>query len=134
MAESFQFELVSPERLLVSQSVTAVIAPGTDGYMTIMSGHSPVMTTLKPGVVVVTTAGGADQRFYVQGGFADVTNDSMILLAEHALPVEELNAAELDAQIKDAEEDVADAKTADLRSKAEYQLSALKDARAALGM
>lgn len=134
MAESFQFELVSPERLLVSETVTAVIAPGTDGYMTIMSGHSPVMTTLKPGVVVVTTASGADQRFYVQGGFADITNDSMILLAEHALPVEELNAADLDAKIKDAEEDVADAKTADVRSKAEHQLSALKDARAALGM
>ena len=134
MAESFQFELVSPERLLVSETVTAVIAPGTDGYMTIMGGHAPVMTTLKPGVVVVTTSSGADQRFYVQGGFADVTNKSMILLAEHALPVEELNAADLDAKIKDAEEDVADAKTPEVRSKAEHQLSALRDTRSALGM
>jgi F-type H+-transporting ATPase subunit epsilon len=134
MAESFQFELVSPERLLVSEVVTAVLAPGTDGYMTIMSGHAPAMTTLKPGVVTVTTAGGADQRFYVQGGFADITNDSMILLAEHALPVAELNAADLDSKIRDAEEDVADAKTPEARSKAEQQLSALKDARAALGM
>lgn len=134
MAESFQFELVSPERLLVSEVVTAVLAPGTDGYMTIMSGHAPAMTTLKPGVVTVTTAGGADQRFYVQGGFADITNDSMILLAEHALPVAELNAADLDSKIRNAEEDVADAKTPDARSKAEQQLSALKDARSALGM
>ena len=134
MAESFQFELVSPERLLVSEVVTAVLAPGTDGYMTIMSGHAPAMTTLKPGVVTVTTAGGADQRFYVQGGFADITNDSMILLAEHALPVAELNAADLDSKMRNAEEDVADAKTPDARSKAEQQLSALKDARSALGM
>ena len=118
MAESFQFELVSPERLLLSEAVTAVIAPGTDGYMTIMGGHAPLMTTLKPGVVVVTTTGGADQRFYVQGGFADVSNDSMILLAEHAQPVEELNAADLDSKIRDAEEDVADAKTPETRSRA----------------
>jgi F-type H+-transporting ATPase subunit epsilon len=134
MAESFQFELVSPERLLVSEVVTAVIAPGMDGYMTIMAGHSPVMTTLKPGVVVVTTASGADQRFYVQGGFADITNESMVLLAEQALPVEEMNAAGLDAEIKDLEEDVADAKTPEARAKAERRLSDLRDARAALGM
>ena len=134
MADSFQFELVSPERLLVSEAATAILAPGTDGYMTVMAGHAPLMTTLKPGVVVVTTAGGADRRFYVRGGFADITNASMIVLAEHAMPVEEMDSAALDRQIKDAEEDVADAKTPEARSKAEQQLSALKDARAALGM
>ncbi|BDA86613.1 ATP synthase epsilon chain [Aureimonas sp. SA4125] len=134
MADSFQFELVSPERLLVSEAATAILAPGTDGYMTVMAGHSPVMSTLKPGVVVVTTAGGIDRRFYVRGGFADITNAAMIVLAEHAVPVEEMNPAELDRQIKDAEEDVADAKTPETRSRAEQQLSALRDARSALGM
>ena len=134
MADSFQFELVSPERLLVSEAATAILAPGTEGYMTVMAGHAPLMTTLKPGVVVVTTAGGADQRFYVRGGFADITNASMIVLAEHAMPVEEMDSALLDRQIKDAEEDVADAKTAEVKSKAEHELALLKDARAALGM
>lgn len=134
MAESFQFELVSPERLLVSESVTAVLAPGTEGYMTVMAKHAPLMTTLKPGVVTVTTAGGADRRFYVRGGFADINNESVILLAEHAVPVEELNAAELDQQIKDLEEDVADARTPEAKSKAEHDLAMVKDARHTLGM
>lgn len=132
MAESFQFELVSPERLLVSEAVTAVIAPGTEGYMTIMARHAPLMTTLKPGVVVVTTAGGTDRRFYVRGGFADVSNEAMILLAEEAMPVEEMNAADLDRQIGNAEEDVADARTPEAKAKAERDLALLKDARAAL--
>ena len=134
MADSFQFELVSPERLLVSEAASAILAPGTEGYMTVMAGHAPVMTTLKPGVVVVTTTGGADRRFYVRGGFADITNGSMIVLAEHAVPVEEMDSAELDRQIKDAQEDVTDAKTPEQRSKAEHELALLKDARAALGM
>lgn len=134
MAENFQFELVSPERLLVSESVTAVIAPGTDGYMTVMAKHAPLMTTLKPGVVTVTTAGGADRRFYVRGGFADINNETVTLLAEQAMPVEEMNAAELDRQIKNLEEDVADAKTPETKSRAEHALSAVKDARTALGL
>lgn len=134
MADSFQFELVSPERLLVSEAATAVLAPASDGYMTVMAGHAPLMTTLKPGVVVVTTTGGAERRFYVRSGFADITNASMIVLAEHAVPVEEMDSAQLDRQIKDLEEDVADAKTPEARSKAEDALALLRDARAALGM
>lgn len=134
MAESFQFELVSPERLLVSEAVTAVLAPGTEGYMTIMARHAPLMTTLKAGVVVATLASGQERRFFVRGGFADVSNEGFTLLAERAVPVEELNAADLDAQIRDAEEDVADAKTPDAKTRAESLLSELRDSRAAVGV
>ncbi|KQT66006.1 MULTISPECIES: F0F1 ATP synthase subunit epsilon [unclassified Aureimonas] len=134
MAESFQFELVSPERLLVSEAVTAVLAPGTEGYMTVMARHAPLMTTLKAGVVVATLASGQERRFFVRGGFADVSNAGFTLLAERAVPVEELNAADLDAQIRDAEEDVTDAKTPESKTRAENLLAELRDSRAAVGL
>ncbi|KQT47557.1 ATP synthase F1 subunit epsilon [Aureimonas sp. Leaf454] len=134
MAESFQFELVSPERLLASEAVTAVQAPGTDGYMTVMARHAPLMTTLKAGVVVATLASGTERRFFVRGGFADVSNSGFTLLAERAVPVEELSAADLDAEIRNAEEDVADAKTPEAKTRADMLLSELRDSRAAVGI
>jgi len=76
MADAFKFELVSPERLLVSEQVESVIIPGTEGEMTVMANHSPLMTTVKPGVVTVRPASGAEQRYVVFGGFADVLPES----------------------------------------------------------
>ncbi|MCQ8783038.1 F0F1 ATP synthase subunit epsilon [Mangrovibrevibacter kandeliae] len=134
MADSFKFELVSPERLLMSEDVTAVVVPGTEGYLTVMAGHAPLMTTLKPGVVEATTSGGAQRRIYVRGGFADISMQGFTLLAETATPVEDLKPEDLDQQIRNAEEDVADADTPEKRSHAEAQLGQLRDARAAIGM
>lgn len=134
MADSFPFELVSPERLLVSEEVTAVVTPATEGYLTVMARHAPVMTTLKPGVVVATLASGTERRFFVQGGFADITPERFTLLAERATPVEELDAAALEAQVRNAEEDVADAKDDEAKSKAVQRLAELRDARGALGL
>jgi F-type H+-transporting ATPase subunit epsilon len=134
MADSFPFELVSPERLLVSEDVTAVVAPASEGYMTVMARHAPVMATLKPGVVVATLASGTERKFFVQGGFADISPDGFTLLAERATPVEELDGAALDGQIRDAEEDVADARNDETKRRAEQRLADLRDARAALGL
>ena len=134
MADSFPFELVSPERLLVSEEVTAVVTPATEGYLTVMARHAPLMTTLKPGVVVATLSSGTERRFFVQGGFADITPERFTLLAERATPVEELDAAALETQVRNAEEDVADAKDDDARSKAAQRLAELRDARGALGI
>lgn len=133
MAESFQFELVSPERLLLSEAVTAVNVPGSEGYFTVMAKHAPLMTTLKPGVVVATLEGGSEQKIFVLGGFADVNQNSFTLLAERATRVEDLDAAELDQQIKNSEEDVADAKTPEAKAKAEHALDQLREARVAVG-
>lgn len=132
MAGSFKFELVSPERLLLSEQATAVIAPGTEGYFTVMAQHAPLMTTLKPGIVEAELASGTKRRIFVFGGFADVNPDGFTLLAERATPVEELNAADLDARIRDAEEDVRDASTPEARSRADQALAELRDARAAI--
>ncbi len=85
MAEAFQFELVSPERLLVSEQVEFVVIPGAEGEMTVMANHAPVMTTIKPGVVTVKTAAGATERYCVFGGFADILPTGCTLLAESAV-------------------------------------------------
>jgi F-type H+-transporting ATPase subunit epsilon len=131
MAQSFQFELVSPERLLVSEQVEAVIIPGAEGEMTVMANHAPVMTTIKPGVVTVKPASGAEERYVVFGGFADILPSGCTLLAESAVPVKDIDRADLARRIQEAKEDVADAKTDELRTKAEeflHQLTTLEGA------
>ncbi len=133
MADAFNFELVSPERLLFSEQVTAVVVPGSDGYFTVMAHHAPLMSTIRPGVVEATLAAGGTKKMFVRGGFVDVAGTSFTLLAEQAMPVEELNADAIAAQIKDAEEDVADARSDAKREAATLQLNQLKELKAALG-
>lgn len=133
MAEAFNFELVSPERLLFSEQVTAVIVPGSDGYFTVMAHHAPMMTTLQPGVVEATLVSGNVKKIFVRGGFVDVAGSSFTLLAEQAMPVEELNADVIALQLKDAEEDVSAAKSDAGRQAASLKLNQLKELRSALG-
>ena len=125
MAEPFKFELVSPERLLVSEEVTAVIIPGSEGEMTVMAKHAPTMTTIKPGVVTVTPASGGEQRYVVFGGFADILPDGCTLLAESAVAVADIDRADLARRIEAAKEDVSDAKDDENRTKAELYLAQL---------
>ncbi|MCO5161756.1 MAG: F0F1 ATP synthase subunit epsilon [Mesorhizobium sp.] len=125
MAEAFKFDLVSPERLLVSELVESVIIPGTEGEMTVMANHAPVMATIKPGVVTVKPASGAEQRYVVFGGFADILPGGCTLLAESAVPVADINKADLASRIQDAKDDLADAKTDEERTKAEEFLNHL---------
>jgi len=131
MAE-FQFELVSPERLLVSEKVEAVVIPGAEGEMTVMANHAPVMTTIKPGVVTVKPVSGAEERYVVFGGFADILPSGCTLLAESAVSVDDIDRADLAQRIQDAREDLADAKDEAHRSKAEQQLNHLVTLEGAL--
>lgn len=131
MAEAFNFELVSPERLLVSEPVTEVVIPATDGYMTILAKHAPLMSTIKPGVVGVKRADGKQDRYVVFGGFADVSAEGLTLLAESAVHVDDINKDDLQKRIQEAREDLADAKTQEHRTKAEEflgQLTTLENA------
>ncbi|MCF6101295.1 MULTISPECIES: F0F1 ATP synthase subunit epsilon [Mesorhizobium] len=125
MPEAFKFELVSPERLLVSEQVESVVIPGAEGEMTVMAHHAPVMTTIKPGVVTVKTAEGKAERYVVFGGFADIVPAGCTLLAESAVAVGDIDRADLARRIQEAREDVADAKDDETRSKAEQFLSQL---------
>ena len=132
MAEAFKFELVSPERLLVSAQVESVIIPGTDGEMTVMARHAPLMSTIKPGVVTVKPVSGAEERYVVFGGFADILPDGCTLLAESAVAVRDIDRADLARRIGEAKEDVADARDEMARTKAEQYLAHLSTLEAAL--
>lgn len=132
MAEAFKFELVSPERLLVSEQVVSVVIPGTDGELTVMANHAPLMTTIRPGVVTVALAGGGEERYVVFGGFADIVPEGCTLLAESAVAVKDIDRDDLARRIQDAKEDVADAHNDDARTKAEQFLAQLTTLEAAV--
>jgi len=131
MAQAYKFDLVSPERLLLSEQVDAVVIPASDGEMTVMALHAPAMTTLRPGVVTVMRQGNSE-RFVVFGGFADITPEACTLLAESAVRVAELDRAALERSIQDAREDVRDAKDEATRAKAQEYLDHMVTMQAAL--
>ncbi|MBL8908801.1 MAG: F0F1 ATP synthase subunit epsilon [Rhizobiales bacterium] len=128
---SLHFELVSPERLLMSDDVDAVEIPGTEGDMGILPGHAPVLSTLRPGVVTVTR-GGKAERIFVRGGFAEVNPQGLTVLAEVAIPIAELDATKIAQQISNAQDDVNDAKTDETRRRAQENLDHLKALEGAL--
>jgi F-type H+-transporting ATPase subunit epsilon len=128
MAEPLQFDLVSPERLLVSEEVESVVVPGAEGYFTVYARHAPIISTLKPGQIEVRGLAGGMQKFYVRGGFADVTPSGLTILAEQAIPLSELDAEILAQEIRNAEEDLSDAGEDMLkRRSAESKLNELRD-------
>lgn len=100
---TFHFDFVGPERSLYSGEVEAVQLPGSEGEMTVLPGHAPVLTTLKVGVITVTETAGNGKRIYVQGGFADIGPTSVTVLAERAAPIEEVTPAMIDKEIEAAE-------------------------------
>ena len=131
MAEPLKFELVSPERLLMSELVDQVVLPGSEGYFTVMKGHAPFMSTLKPGVVDVTH-GGTTDRIFVRGGFADVNPEGLTVLAEQAIPLADVDPEMLARDVKNAEEDFADAKDGAARDAAQLRLHQLKEVQTAI--
>jgi F-type H+-transporting ATPase subunit epsilon len=126
----FHFELVSPDKLQFKGPAQSVLVPGSEGDFQVLRDHAPVMTSLRPGVVAVEEEGGKVSRFFVRGGFADVNPGGLIVLAETAMPAEDVNAARLDQEIKNAEEDLADASEDNKRFAQEKldRLHELKDA------
>ena len=121
MAGTLQFDLVSPERRLASLAATEVQIPGAEGDMVAMAGHAPVITTLRPGVLRATSADGV-KSYVVSGGFAEITATSISVLAEQAVPLEEMTPALMAAMVADAtlaaglnpDKDAADKVIADL--------------------
>ena len=127
MAGNLQFDLVSPERRLASAQATEVQIPGAAGDLTAMEGHAPTITTLRPGVLKVISAEGS-KAFVVTGGFAEISASSVSVLAERAVPVEELTPALLDQLIADASEATAVALDEDAADKTMADLLAMKTA------
>lgn len=125
MADNFNFELVSPERLLLSAKVSEVVIPATEGEMTVLANHAPTMTTVKPGVVTVKDASGKATKYVVFGGFADIVPTGCTLLAESAIPMDELNRDTLAKRIEAARADVANASNDDHKTRLEQFLNEL---------
>jgi len=125
MASTFKFELVSPERVLLSVDAEQAIVPGADGEFTMLPGHAPVIATLRPGVLDVS-AQGARKRLFVKSGFAEVDPARLTVLAEQAFDVEELTGATLSNEIKLAEAALAAAKDDEARATADTLLSELR--------
>lgn len=135
MADKVAFELVSPEKLLLSQDVDLVVVPGAEGNFGVLPRHAPMISTIRPGVIqVYETRSSEPQAIFVAGGFAEVTPDRLTVLAEEALPVADIDRSALDQQIQDLTEDLADAKDEAERTAVETKLTvakAKKDAVAA---
>ena len=132
MAQSFKFELVSPEKLLVSEDVASVVIPGVDGEMTIMASHAPLMTSIPPGVVTGNTAGGKADQYVIFGGFADVMPESCTVLAEASVHVDNIDKADIERRIAEAREDLADAQDDDNRQRAQEFLDQLTTLQGAI--
>jgi F-type H+-transporting ATPase subunit epsilon len=131
---TFQFELVTPERLLFSGPVDGVVIPGAEGDFEVLAHHAPVMSTIRPGLISVREApGGATRRLFVRGGFAEVGPEGLTILAEQAIAFEELSSEALAREIEMAEEDVADSATDAQRSKASLKLGQLRELQRAIG-
>jgi F-type H+-transporting ATPase subunit epsilon len=128
---TFHFDLVSPEKLLFSGEVTQVDVPGSEGDFGVLAGHAPIVTTLRPGILVVYRDGG-ELRVVVNGGFAEVSPAGLTVLADMAVPQDEFDPALLAGVIKDTEEDVADEKDDWKRDKLADKLAQLKALQAAL--
>jgi F-type H+-transporting ATPase subunit epsilon len=125
MAGTFRFELVSPERILLSVDAEQVVVPGANGDFAVLPGHAPFITFLRPGVLDVT-AGGAKSRVLVKGGFAEVDPTRLTVLAQTAFNVDELTGATLATELAAAEAELAGAKDDDAKSAADALVTELK--------
>ena len=132
MADQIQFELVSPERLLLSEPVEMVVVPGVEGDFGVLPGHAPLVSTVRPGVIAVFEGGKVVQRIFVARGFAEVTAERCTVLAEQATPVADIDRAATEGEIRDARDDLADAKDDAERARLEFRIATAEAKLAAL--
>lgn len=132
MADTMQFDLVSPERSLASLQAASVQIPGADGDMTAMPDHAPTITTLRPGILTVNGPAG-ESSYAVTGGFAEISAAGTSVLAEKAVPTSDMTAAEMDALIAEASEAAANAAAED-KDAANKALADMEALKAALGV
>lgn len=129
---TFHFELVAPERILYSGEVEAVELPASEGDMTVLAGHAPAMTTLQTGFLVISEGGSKGKRILVQGGFADIGPKGATVLAERAMPSEELTADLLDREIARARSFAETKEDGAEREIVRAAIARLEEAKAAL--
>ena len=133
MADLVHFELVSPERLLVSRDVYMVVVPGSEGDFGVLPGHAPLMSTIRPGSIAIYPTGMNDvpERIFIDGGFAEVSATGLTILAESATPVAELDVEGAAGRLAEARAAVAAAATDAEREAAERRVASLEAMQAA---
>lgn len=107
MAGTLKFELVTPERMALSEDAAQVVMPGVEGEFTVLPGHAPVISALRPGVIEVSLPDSSKTRIFVKGGFAEIDGDHLTVLAERAIDVAAMDAATIAAELQTAEADLA---------------------------
>ena len=107
MADTFTFELVTPERMVLSEEASQVVIPGTEGEFTVLAGHAPVISSIRPGVVAASLADSRTVRLFVKGGFAEVDQNRVVVLAQRALEVDAVDRGLLAAELETAENELA---------------------------
>ena len=117
------FELVSPERLLLSEEVDMVVVPGDEGDFGVLTRHAPMISTLRPGVIQVHDGGAVTESIFVAGGFAEVTPARCTVLAEEAVAVAEIDRAATEQRLSNARDDLLDAKTDSAKAQAERHIA-----------
>ncbi|CAA6606337.1 ATP synthase epsilon chain [Rhodospirillaceae bacterium LM-1] len=127
-----QFDLVSPERLLVSDLYDMVVAPGEEGDFGVLPGHSPMIANLRPGVIDIYENGVITDRLFVAGGFAEVTAERLTVLAEEAIPVHEISADDAKARLKAGKQAYEEADSDAARVEAEAQIAIAEAMMAAI--
>ena len=132
MADKLHFDLVSPERRLFSGDVNHVVVPGEEGEFGVLPTHAPFMSVIRTGAITVLNDGSAEKTF-IQGGFAEVTPEGLTILAEEALPLSEVDAAQLAQDLADAREDIDLANSDEEREDAIAKVAKLETIQAALG-
>lgn len=131
---TFQFELVSPEKVLASEQARMVVIPGEAGDFGVLVNHAPLLSSIRPGVVTVTLASGEEKKIFVAGGFADVSGTLCSVLAEEAVNVNEIDRAATEQQLKNLEDDLGFAAADPVKAasvRAQIQIAQAKIAAAA---
>lgn len=122
---TIKFELVSPERMLVSDDVEHVVLPGSEGELGVLPGHAPAVVALKPGLITIID-GTSRRKLFVKGGFADVTPEALTVLAEHAIDTAQSEPSDISGLIADAESELAEATDDDARFTAQAAIDSLR--------
>jgi F-type H+-transporting ATPase subunit epsilon len=132
MADTFEFELVSPEKLLVSQPAEMVVVPGAEGDFGVLPRHAPFLSTVRPGIIAIYKGNAVQERIFVAGGFAEVTETRLTVLAQEAVPLAELDRAAVEKEIADLSEDLGLAKDEGERAAVGARLAVAEAKRTAL--
>jgi len=127
------FELVSPEKLLLSKEVEMVVVPGEEGDFGVLPRHSPLISSVRTGVIQVYEGGQVSDRIFVAGGFAEVTPERCTVLAEEAVAVSDIDRAKVQQDLSNAKDDLLDAKSDDAKAAAEKRIKVAEDMLAVVG-